>query len=371
MYSYTEAGSKPLTWDQNERGIVSFTYDPNDDIVILEFWEWSIDTQTFLRLARAEYVFVSLSLALVIAKFFPAIHSQIVSKAASSLEYQSLYWGSAVVANIFTYGLVFLSGRGLSNYLQCVFDPTSITRLSIDFNKCIESFCTLYITQLVVYFILFAGAFIASLRSPRGTNIPIPTGMGKFFINISFCFSCFCCCVCCSPRYRAKTLQVLIMFSFMSFIYHSIMDAISIGFTLLIEDIRVIIITLAFLYISVILFIVVFVSFLMTNNHLYKRSLIKCLGGSLMLVAAFSAVMLLLVIYMIMIFTLNLTGIVGIATGLVPSVALSAASWYIKKKLPKEFEITDNPSTSAMAECDYRESAVNDGGTEMKNGSTD
>ena len=50
---------------------------------------------------------------------------------------------------------------------------------------------------------------------------------------------------------------------------------------ILIEDIRVIIITLAFLYISVILFVVIFVSFLMIDNHLHKRSLIKCLGGSL------------------------------------------------------------------------------------------
>ena len=114
----------------------------------------------------------------------------------------------------------------------------------------------------------------------------------KVIINISFCCSCFCCCVWCSPRYKAKTLQVLVMFSFMSFIYHSIMDAISIGFMLLIE---VIIITLAFLYISVILFVV---SFLMINNHLHKRSLIKCLRGSLMLVTVFSAVMLLLVMYM-------------------------------------------------------------------------
>ena len=135
MYSYTEAGSKPLTWDQNERGIISFTYDPNDDIIIMEFWEWSINIQTFLRLARAEFVFVSLSLALVIAKFFPAFHSQIATKAASSLEYQSLYWGSTVVANVFTYGLVFLAGRGTSTYLQCKFDPTSITRIHTDYDK--------------------------------------------------------------------------------------------------------------------------------------------------------------------------------------------------------------------------------------------
>ena len=77
---------------------------------------------------------------------------------------------------------------------------------------------------------LFTGALIASLRSPRG--IPIPTGMGKCMINISFCF-CFC--VCCSPQCRAKTLQVMVL---LSFVYHSTMDAISIAFILFDEEYR-------------------------------------------------------------------------------------------------------------------------------------
>ena len=54
------------------------------------------------------YMIASLSLALVIAKFFPGVHDQIVSR-VTRLEYQSVYWGSAVVSNIFT-NTLFSSG---------------------------------------------------------------------------------------------------------------------------------------------------------------------------------------------------------------------------------------------------------------------
>ena len=78
--------------------------------------------------------------------------------------------------------------------------------------------------------ILFVSALIASLRSSDDNYIPTPKGMAKVLINISFCWSCFCCCVCCSPRCRTKTMKVLILYSFMGFIYHTIMDAIPILF---------------------------------------------------------------------------------------------------------------------------------------------
>ena len=61
---------------------------------------------------------VSLSLAVIIAKFFPAIHNHIVSKATNNFEYQSLYWGSSVVTNVFTYGLWFVAARVGSLYIQ-------------------------------------------------------------------------------------------------------------------------------------------------------------------------------------------------------------------------------------------------------------
>ena len=46
--------------------------------------------------------------------------------------------------------------------------------------------------------------------------------------------------------------------------------------------------------------------------------------------------MLLVLMYMIIVFSLNLSGVTGIAAGLIPSIALSAASWYLKKRLGRE-----------------------------------
>ena len=68
-------------------------------------------------------MFVSLSLVLVIAKFFPAIHNQFVSKATTSLQYRSLYWGTAVVSNVFIYGLLLTAGKGLSIYMAVLNNP--------------------------------------------------------------------------------------------------------------------------------------------------------------------------------------------------------------------------------------------------------
>ena len=54
--------------------------------------------------------------------------------------------------------------------------------------------------------------------------------------------------------------------------------------------------------------------------------------------------MLIAVMYTIVIISLNLKGVTGIVTGLIPSIALSAASWYLKKKLVKESQ--SNTATS-------------------------
>ena len=156
-------------------------------------------------------------------------------------------------------------------------------------------------------------------------------------INISFCSSCFCFIVCCSQRCRAKTLRVLILFSFMNFIYHIIMDVISLGFILFIEEYRTFYILLTLLYMSLILFFVMFTSitlFLISRGRslpFYKRSL-NCFGGSFILIIVFGAVMLIVIMYMVLFFSLKLTGISGIVTGLIPSIALSAVSWLYQEE---------------------------------------
>ena len=378
VYSYSKAGDKPLTWDKDMKGSVVDDYDYYyDQFKVakngIRFINLSMDFHTFVNLSLGEYVLVSLCLALVIVKFFPAIHSKFISKAANSLEYQSLYWGSAVVANVFTYGLVFLGGKGMSTSSLCIV---------VDWYECESSpyVLSISIMLLVVYVILIVGAVIASLRRPRGTDIPIPTGMGKVLINISLCFSCFCFCVCCSPRCRAKTLQVLIMFSFMSFIYHIVMDAISIGFILFIEETRTVYIALTFLYISLIIFIIILTSFSLylvfrSGDQPFYKQLRNCFGGSFMVVTVFGSVMLLVVMYMIIFFSLKLTGVTGIIAGLIPSIALSAASWYIKKKLLKEQP--NNSSTTSVqsdhgaTDLEYRESALNDGDMKILSSGSD
>ena len=54
------------------------------------------------------------------------VHGSITSlfSVVNSLEYQSLYWGSAVVTNVFTYGLVLVVARGLSLFMQLLYFPT-------------------------------------------------------------------------------------------------------------------------------------------------------------------------------------------------------------------------------------------------------
>ena len=367
MYSYSEVGSRPLAWDQKQKGTITFNdYYYNDysydDSRVMKFMSLPMNEHRFVKLSLVEYVFVSLCLAVIIAKFFPAIHNQIVSKAVNSLEYQSLYWGSTVVTNVFTYGLVFVAARGWNILIILQYKP--------DY----ESLYVLSTQELVVYVILFVGALYASLRNHHNKVIAMPTGMGKVMINISFCFSCFCFCICCSQRCRAKTLQIIILFSFMSFIYHIIMDVISLGFILFIEEYRTFYILLTLLYMSLILFFVMFTSitiFLISRGRslpFYKRSL-NCFGGSFILIIVFGAVMLIVIMYMVLFFSLKLTGINGIITGLIPSIALSAVSWYIKKRLQRE-EARVRSTTSSEYYGATDEMTVNDGGSEVNGGDT-
>ena len=323
----------------------------------VEFEDWKMGLTQFVKFSLAEYVIVSLSAALVTAIIFPLLHSHIVFKAASSLGYQSLYWGSAVVSNFFTYGLLLAAAKALPIYYIIEYlipsneysIPYTLIVFALSTPKLFFALlCILSVQEFVVYSILFVGALIASLR-PNYGRVPLLTGMARVVFNVSLCF-CF---VCCPPRCRTKIPQILVLFGFMNFIYHSIMDILSIGFILFVEEYRTIVITLTLLYMSLILFLVVFTSlifFLVLRGPFY-RTCIKCFAGALMLITVFGAVMLIVVMYMIIIFSLKLNGFSGILTGLIPSIALSGASWYIKQKIMKQD--TRNPSNNASVQLEY------------------
>ena len=91
-------------YDYDDRNFVAST---NKD---LTFMTLKVTESIVAWLGVGKYMISSLSLALLIAKFFPAVHNQIVSK-ATRFEYQSLYWGTAVVSNIFVNIYPFLLGN--------------------------------------------------------------------------------------------------------------------------------------------------------------------------------------------------------------------------------------------------------------------
>ena len=354
---YAEAGGKPQTWDVSQKATTT-TNSNNDDEIhdVIKLLKWPIKEVIFPKLCLAEYALVSISLVLIIAKFFPVYHSKLVSK-ATTLEYKSLYWGTAVVSNCFTLGLLFPLGRAISIVL-CVFlvDSNVITIKTL-----------LPILEISMYIVFFVAAVIATRRSNVGI-IHIPKGMAKVLIHIS---SCFCCCFCCSSRCRAKGIQVLVLFSFMSFIYHSIMDAISVGYLLFVSVSETF--TMTMLYISVLFFLVSLTSFILyttSSNRRDSRSAVKgsvmCVVGACTLLSIFCAVILIVAVYVIIITSLKLEGIKGFVTTLIPSLGLSAAGWLIKKKLQSEVQ-----SRQQASDCGATGLSLNDEGRENRENSED
>ena len=361
MYSYSEPGSRPPTWDTNQKGTV-----------VLDYYDGfynSDDNFTYYPLiifGLLEYIFVSLSLALVIAAYFPVVHNQIVSK-ATRLEHHSLYWGTAVVSNIFTYGLLFAAGRTWSIIYTFLEMPWSFA------SRVIIVLCT---QEVVVHVILFVSSLIASLRSKNDKyTIPSPKGMAKILINISFCWSCFCCCVCCSPRCRAKTMKVLVLYSFMNFVYHNIMDVISVVFIKFLDA------SIAFfliMYISLLVCFLFFVSYLLFIAFHYGklsvyRQIIICCGSTCMLAICFSALTFIVVMYMLLyIMILTPSGLTGILAGLLPSVGVSIASCYIKKKiLITRQSSSKTPAAAVQLEYGTTSEPVNDGEENSAGGTGD
>ena len=318
---YVEFGRRPNTWDRKQKGSTSLNSDAQDSFDVRAITNLVPDTDTLLNLCLTEYVFVSLCLALVIAKFFPAIHSQLVSR-ATSLESQSLYWGTAVVSNVLVYGLVLVCGKGFALYLLHDNHPPTVYAASV---LQVISYCILLVTSLLT-------------RENAKANVPIPKGMSKYIINASLCFTFFCCCVCSSKRCRRKTLRVLVLFSFMSSIHHGTMQGIAVGFALLVNV--PITVTLSALYTLSLLFPVILVYFLIMamadQTHLRSyQQVLKVTLNAIIFVCLFAGVLFIIFVYVLMVFKLQPSGMAGVVSALVPPVILSAAGWYVKKKLLK------------------------------------
>ena len=271
---------------------------------------------SFIYIGMTEYVFVSFSVALIIAIYFPKVHNQIVLK-ATRLEHQSLYWGSAIVSNLFTYGLILPGARAYDIYGS--YEITSIKSVPI----------VLCVQEMVVYAILFVGTLLALLRD-SDIDIPIPTGGMKILINVPFC-----CLYCCRmpDKTRKKVTKVLILFSCMNFIFHNIMDVISLLFIMFVDQARAKAVTAAILYISFILFLILFVSFLCYRlfHLLQQKKRLTIFGFFAITIIGFVAVTFILIMYMTIFFKYNPSELNIISTALLPSILLSTGSWYMKE----------------------------------------
>ena len=260
---------------------------------------WTVSKNTFIIMGLSEYAVFSLSLALVIVRFFPVVHKRIVSK-VTTVEHQSLYWGFFTVCNL-------CAGRFMTMRVTVIstsISPLSAMHTAIGVDGCV---CV----------ILLLGAIISSLKNQRGKDVPFPKEV-----------------FCCKPKMRRK--RVLVNFTFMIFVYYTVMDAISISLLMFLEEYRSNVVSFSFLYISLLIFLTLVFSY---SNLIRFTKFSSCTrfttycGTCFVLTSVFAAVLLVMFMYMIIMFSLSLQGLTGLITGLIPSVALSAASWYIKNKL--------------------------------------
>ena len=264
---------------------------------------------------------MSFSVALIIAIYFPKVHNQIVSK-VTRLEHQSLYWGSAVISNFFTYGLIFASARAWAMYGS--YAISSI--MSVPF--------VLFVQEMVVYAILFVGNLLALLRGSQ-SDIPIPKGALNNLITIPFCCFCYC------PMSDIKRKKATIFFGFMNFIFHIIMDVISLLFIMFVDHARAKAVTAAILYIVSIVFLMLFVSFLCYELfHLLQQKKPQLIFGFFAItIIGFVAVTFILIMYMTIFFKYNPSELNIVATALLPSILLSGGAWYIKKSFQQKLDI--------------------------------
>ena len=329
---YAEARGIPETWDNEQKGLTSFNPEALIGFDARQITKWVPNNNALFDLCLAEYVFVSLSLALLIAKFFPKIYSQLVLKATIP-EYQSLYWGAAVVSNVFVYCGVFAFGRIITLYaLSSIHPPTVYVAATL---------------QVIIYIIFF----LVSLFT-KHNNVPIPEGMGKFLSNASLCFILYCS-VCCSTHRRENALRVLVMFSLMTFTFHAIMEAVSVCFNMIVNVPETVTVTslciLALTFLIVIFYYIIMATTGLTDLKKWSQWF-KLIASVLGLITIFGAAMLIIIVYMIMILTLEPEGFPAVVSALLPPVVLSGAAWYLKKIISKKASTTNGPKEPISVE---------------------
>ena len=307
---YAESGGKPQTWPPSEQGS---TFVNNCDYM---YWRFGIYGHrlpenyfmfAFEKLLMA-YYFLGLSLPLLIIKLLLSQVKSIPNRVTASTAVISLYWGAAVVL-------------GILAALLSVFKYVYYTsKLDWFYNIII------FILPLQAYLIPVSmiGAVIVS------RNIEMPTPSLKLVSHITFC---------CSKRFKLRLVHTLVMFSVILVIFHSILEVVAIVFLLFIDLPR----TLSYiiLYISTIFFVIILLSqvfhlFFSNNGPIrFKKCCLVMLDVFWMMCSLGVVVCVVLIYFGATSHGVKIEGVKGLFASLIPSLALLAVGWYLKKKLFK------------------------------------
>ena len=164
---------------------------------------------------------------------------------------------------------------------------------------------TVYVaaTLQVIIYIIF---FLVSLFT-NNSNVPIPEGMGKFLINASLCFILYCS-VCCSTHCKEKVLRVLVMFSLMTFIFHAIMEAVSVCFNVIVNVPETV--TVTSLYILSLTFLILFCYYIImaTTDLTDLKNWTQWLKLIATVLGIFGAIKLIIIVYVLLILKLEPEG---------------------------------------------------------------
>ena len=131
----------------------------------------------------------------------------------------------------------------------------------------------------------------------------------------------------------------------MTFIYHNVMDLISLAFIMLVDQFRAKAITIIILYISLVVFLIFAISFVLFQlSHMLRRKKHIELFTFFATIVIFGFVVIFLfVVFMTIFFATDYSGVNVVATVILPSIVLSAGSWYIKRRFQDELNISNEP----------------------------
>ena len=353
---YAAVGGKPHTWDSQQQAAVQQATVQQATTLQQYHMNWGpsysgVNSEPkvvdIIRKSGIVGCFIfSITMAVVIPLLVLGYHNSLVSRATTPGT-RSIYWGTAAVCWLLSITIITLSQTTTHYILYVIYEY-------------------IFLSSFAFYVVIPMEFLITSLiaaRSNRLTTIPIPAA--QFTSNVLFC--CCCCLYCCSSQRRARGVQAMVLWGFMTFLYFTIMETVALLSFLFIT----VPLTISFIlmYISVLFFVMMLAAYIFFLCHSRKRShplVTQIFIGGLNVCAIVLITSLVLLFPITFVFIILYTkpvvglGAVSLKFSVLPSLGMSVAGWLIRKKLLKEahHEVEIPRLTTSSSGAD---TSVNDG----------